>query len=151
MELTGTKVFGIFAGCFAIIIGVNITLAYQAVATFPGLETRNSYVASQSFDADRAAQTALGWEVSARLQGDELILRILDQAGAPVQPRMIEATLGRATNVSQDEVPDFSFDGQQFHATVAGGAGRWDLRLVALAQDGTQFRQRIILHDRSGT
>lgn len=150
MTLTGPRVFAMFASGFAVIIAVNLTLAYQAVATFPGLETRNSYVASQRFDADRAAQRALGWQVSARLDGPVLTLRILDAQGRPVAPDTLDAVLGRATNVSQDEVPAFAFDGQAHVARVAGGPGRWDLRLTATAADGTAFRQRIILHDRGG-
>ena len=51
MTLTGRKVFFITAGAFAVIIGVNVTMAVLAVGTFPGLEVKNSYVASQSFDA----------------------------------------------------------------------------------------------------
>ena len=54
-QLTGRKVLLIMCSAFAVIIGVNLTLAFQAVATFPGLEVKNSYVASQSFDDDRAA------------------------------------------------------------------------------------------------
>ena len=57
--LTGWHVFAIFVGCFSVIITVNLTLAFQAVNTFPGLVTKNSYIASQSFDADRAAQDGL--------------------------------------------------------------------------------------------
>lgn len=64
-EIKGWHVFTGFAGAFSIIITVNLTLAFQAVRTFPGLEVRNSYVASQTFDADRTAQLGLGWDVSA--------------------------------------------------------------------------------------
>ena len=151
MELTGRRVFAIFASGFAIIIAVNLTLAVQAVRTFPGLETRNAYVVSQRFDADRAAQRALGWEVSATLQGGSLRLTVTDAAGNPVQPETLAATLGRATNVSQDETPAFVFDGTDHVAAVAAGPGRWDLRLTATAADGTPFRQRIILHGESGS
>ena len=45
-ELTGQKVLAITATGFAIIIGVNITMAYSALSTFPGLVVKNSYVAS---------------------------------------------------------------------------------------------------------
>ena len=58
-EITGRKVFVFTASAFAIIIGVNFYMAFQAVGTFPGLETKNSYVASQKFDTDRAQQLAL--------------------------------------------------------------------------------------------
>ena len=54
-----------FVAAFGVIIGVNLVLALSAVRTFPGLEVKNSYVASQTFDERRAAQEALGWTVSA--------------------------------------------------------------------------------------
>ncbi|MDZ4134978.1 MAG: FixH family protein, partial [Paracoccaceae bacterium] len=42
-ELTGRKVLVITVSAFAVIIGVNLLLAYKAVSTFPGLEVKNSY------------------------------------------------------------------------------------------------------------
>jgi len=144
-EITGWHVLAIFGGAFAVIIGVNLTLAYQAVATFPGLETRNSYVASQNFDRDRAAQEALGWVVSADVKGTALHLNIDDAIG-PVVPRITSATLGRATHVGEDITPEFRHDGTRFVADIPTlGAGNWNLRLVAEAADGTAFRQRVIV------
>jgi len=144
-ELTGWHVLAIFGGAFTIIIGVNLILAFQAVATFPGLETRNSYVASQSFQADRAAQVALGWEVSADVVGDELHLLIDDEIG-PVVAHIKSATLGRATHVGEDITPVFRHDGTRFVADIPTlGAGNWNLRLAAEAADGTAFRQRVIV------
>ncbi len=142
--LTGRKVLLGFCAAFGVIISVNLTLAYQAVRTFPGLEVKNSYVASQSFDVDRAAQTALGWDVSAKVENSQLRLEIL-KGGEPVEPQIISATLGRATNVSEDQAPDLIFDGHTFVAPVELAKGNWNLRLVAMAEDGTIFRQRIIL------
>ncbi|WP_390911877.1 FixH family protein [Pseudosulfitobacter sp. SM2401] len=142
--LTGRKVLLIICSAFAVIIAVNLTLAYQAVATFPGLETKNSYVSSQTFDADRAAQQALNWDVSARL--DQGVLRLsLRKDSAPVEAQIVSAVLGRATNVAQDQTPILVFDGQDYVAPVDLGAGNWNLRLVAKAADGTMFRQRIIV------
>ena len=43
-EITGKYVFAITASAFAVIIGVNLVLAFKAVSTFPGLEVKNSYV-----------------------------------------------------------------------------------------------------------
>ena len=60
-EITGKHVLAITVSAFAVIIGVNVVMAWKAISTFPGLEVKNSYVASQTFDADRAAQQALGW------------------------------------------------------------------------------------------
>lgn len=143
--LTGRHVALAMVGGFSIIIGVNIALAVNAVRTFPGLEVKNSYVASQSFDADRAAQEALGWDVSARVENDLLTLRIDSERG-PVAPDIVQATLGRATHVQEDRVIAFTFDGDAHRAEVANlASGNWNLRLVAVAPDGTQFRQRVIV------
>ncbi len=143
-EIKGWHVLTGFTAAFGVIIAVNLTLAYQAVATFPGLEVRNSYVASQSFDADRAAQTALGWDVSASLNDHVLTLTIIED-GQAISPQITSATFGRATNVAFDETPDFVFDGTALRANVVAGPGNWNLRLRALADDGTVFQQRIVV------
>ena len=57
--LTGWHAAAIFGSFFGVIITVNLALAYSAVHTFPGLEVKNSYVASQNFDARRDAQEKL--------------------------------------------------------------------------------------------
>lgn len=146
-EIKGWHVLGGFSTAFGIIIAVNLTLAWNAVRTFPGLEVRNAYVASQSFDADRAAQLALGWDVAARLEGGTLILDIR-QDGTPVAHVIEQATFGRATVASADQVPVFTFDGQVHRAAVDVGPGNWNLRLQARAADGTLFQQRIVVDTR---
>ena len=115
-EIKGIHVLGMFVLGFSIIIAVNLTLAFNAVRTFPGLEVKNSYVASQSFDADRSAQTALGWEVSAWLDGETLVLQVLED-GQPIAPQIDNAVFGRATSVADDQTPDFRFDGSTLKAT----------------------------------
>ena len=143
--ITGRKVFFGMAGAFGIIISVNLFLAYSAIQTFPGLEVRNSYVASQNFDADRAAQLALGWDVSADVTGGELHLFINDADGKPVEVTELNATFGRATSVRDDQTPDFFFTGTHYAAPVTTADGNWNLRMTATAQDGTQFRQRVVV------
>lgn len=143
-EIKGWHVFAGFSAVFGIIITVNLTLAYKAVATFPGLEVKNSYVASQTFDVERVAQTALGWDVSAVLEGHVLSLIILKD-GAPIAPKIESATFGRATNIAFDEAPTFTFDGDALRSKVVAGKGNWNLRLKARAEDGTLFQQRIIV------
>lgn len=143
-EVKGWHVFTGFAGAFGIILAVNLTLAFQAVRTFPGLEVRNSYVASQTFDVDRASQLALGWDVSAQLADQTLSLVILEN-GQPIEVKVETATFGRATNVRYDEVPEFVFDGEAMRAKVSGGTGNWNLRLRLRSENGTLFQQRIIV------
>jgi nitrogen fixation protein FixH len=143
-EIKGWHVFAGFACAFGIIIAVNLTLAYNAVRTFPGLEVKNSYVASQSYDSDRVAQEALNWDVSARVADGVLTLSILNDEN-PQSPRIEQAIFGRATSVVADQTPDFQFDGTAFVAPIEAGPGNWNLRLKARSADGTLFQQRIIV------
>ncbi|MEM6888035.1 MAG: FixH family protein [Pseudomonadota bacterium] len=144
--LTGRHVALIFGGCFSVIIAVNLTLAYSAVKTFPGLEVKNSYVASQQFDRDRATQEALGWSVAARATSDRVTLSVTDARGSPVKLAALKATLGRATHIRDDLEPDFVFDGERYIAPIDLAPGNWNIRMVAEADDGTVFRQRVVLH-----
>lgn len=144
-EFTGWHMLGLMVGGFGIIIAVNLTLAWNAIATFPGLETKNSYVASQHFDADRAAQDALEWDVTAKLEGGQLTLLILDVDGQAVQADIVRATLGRATTTRQDTTPEFTWNGSALVAPVSMRDGYWNLRLEAVAPDGTVFRRRFPL------
>lgn len=147
-RITGWHVLAMFGTGFGIIIAVNVTLAVNAVRTFPGLEVKNSYVASQNFDADRAAQEALGWDVSARLDRGALRLSF-DQAGTPVRPEIVTAVFGRATVTAADRIPAFAWTGTDFAAPLdlsrQEARGNWNLRLEARADDGTIFRQRIVV------
>lgn len=145
-RITGRTVLAGFVAAFAIIIGVNLALAYFAVASFPGLEVKNSYVASQTFDVRKAEQTALGWTVRADAEGDEVRLSIRDRDGAPVKVMDLDAVLGRATHVADDMAPEFIFDGQDYVARAALGPGNWNIRMTANSVDGHKFEQRVVLH-----
>ena len=82
-ELKGWHVAAMFCFGFSIIIAVNLTLAFNAVATFPGLEVGNSYVASQQFEERRAAQQALGWTAEAEYDGAAFTLSLTDTHALP--------------------------------------------------------------------
>ena len=143
-EIKGWHVFSGFATAFGIIIFVNLTLAYNAIKTFPGLEVKNSYIASQSFDKDRFAQKELNWVLSAHLKDNTLSLKVLEN-GRPISPIIIDAVFGRATNILQDQKPEFIFNGSTLKSKVIAGSGNWNLRLKLKARDGTLFQQRITL------
>jgi nitrogen fixation protein FixH len=143
-EITGRHVALGMIGAFGVIIAVNLVLAWQAVATFPGLEVENSYVASQTFDADRRAQEALGWTAETRLEGGVLTVAFTNRAGLPAAVAGIAGRFGRATSAAEDQTPDFQRIGPAtFAAPVAAGRGVWILHLSATAEDGTAFRQRV--------
>lgn len=144
-EITGRQVFAVTAGAFAVIIGVNLVMAYKAVSTFPGLEVKNSYVASQEFDRKREAQEALGWTVAPSYDAGQLAIAVTGPEGRPAQLEGFAVQVGRTTERQHDMLPEFTYDGARFVAPVELGRGRWELRVKAQAMDGTPFEQRLIL------
>ena len=144
-ELKGWHVAAMFCFGFGIIIAVNLTLAFNAVHTFPGLEVGNSYVASQQFEAKRAAQDRLGWRAEAQYVGGALALRIADAQARPAAVARMDVTVGRTTHVAADISPDLVFDGARWTAPMTLERGHWHVRLLAVAEDGTEFEQRIPL------
>ena len=127
--LTGPKVFAIFAMFFVTIITVNVFMAYSAIRSFPGLEVKNSYVASQQFERARAAQLALGWQVTASHAQGQLYVEILDRFGRAVVPAEVTGIFGLPTMARADRVPEFHFDGVRHVAPMDVAAGGWVLRL----------------------
>ncbi|GAB1364775.1 FixH family protein [Rhodobacter sp.] len=144
-EITGRQVAVFTVGAFGIIIAVNLLMAYKAVSTFPGLEAQNTFVASQEFDARRAAQEALGWTVSPRHEAGRVELAITDAAGQPVEVGSIEVLIGRPTSARDDVTPEFTYVGGVYQAPIDLGPGLWMLKLQAHAKDGTLFEQRFDL------
>lgn len=144
MEITGRHVLFGFVAAFGVIISVNLVMARFAIKTFPGLETESSYIANQTFDEERDAQEALGWDVTARVVDGFLVVDIRDAAGQPVQAQSLTGIFGRPTNVRDDQTPEFQWLGTAYTAPITAHVdGNWDFRMEAVAEDGTMFRRRI--------
>lgn len=146
-EITGKHVLAITVSAFAIIIGVNVVMAWKAVSTFPGLEVKNSYVASQSFDAERSAQEALGWTLAPDYDAaaQEIRLTFTDKDGMPVALKDIVVLIGRTTSSAEDMRPAFTRAAGSYVAKADLAPGKWMMQVEAHAADGTLFRQRIDL------
>lgn len=144
-ELTGRHVFAITTGAFAIIIGVNVLLAWKAVSTFPGLEVENSYVAGLDFNERKAAQDALGWVLTPTYEAGRIKLAFTDKSGKPVTVQGLKVLVGRTTEASDDLWPDFAQTDGVYAADAALGRGKWMLKVTAAAADGTVFEQRLDL------
>ena len=144
-EITGRHVLFFTVGAFGIIIAVNVVMAWKAISTFPGLEVGNSYVASQEFDARRAAQEALGWSVAVGHERGRVRLSITDAAGTPVEVATLSVLIGRPTEARDDVRPEFTFVSGRYEAEVPLARGQWMLKLEATAKDGTRFEQRFDL------
>lgn len=143
-ELTGRHVLIITLSAFGVIIAVNLVMAFLAVGSFPGLEVKNSYVASQQFDRERAAQQHLGWTARASQDGGQIVIEIVDGQGHHPVLRDFSATIGRPTHKRDDVTPAFDLaGGGVYRAPLRLAPGAWTIHVQAVAPDGTPFRQRL--------
>lgn len=141
-ELTGKHVLAITVSAFAVIIGVNVLLAVKAVSTFPGLEVDNSYVASQGFNARKAAQEALGWTMTPGYDHGRMTLAFHGADGLPVDVQDLQVLVGRTTETTDDTFPTFVRDGAVYAAEVPLHQGKWMIKVTARSAEGTLFEQR---------
>lgn len=140
-RLNGRHVLAMFVCGFSIIIGVNVTLAVNAVKTFPGLEVANSYVASQSFDARRSAQQALGWTARVSYDDGLLQLTVTDAAGRVLDASGFAVVIGRPTTQVDDRPLVLPVSGG-LPVDLAPGRWRVDLRSTG---DSPAFNQSLSL------
>lgn len=143
-KFTGWHMTGILVAFFGVVVSVNVFMAQAAISTFGGTVVDNSYVASQKFNGwlDQAeAQKALGWTVSARLNGSRHVELMADVGQVPLRNAAVEALVRHPLG----RVPERSlrFDQTQdgiWTSREALPAGRWIVHLT-VRRGGEAHRQ----------
>ncbi len=145
---TGKHMLAIMVSFFAVIIGVNLLMAYFANATWSGLVVANGYVASQSFDEDLAksrAQAALGWTITLEHQPDRVSITIRDKAGMPIDGLAVTADLERTVTDAQDQKLTMQGEGNGVYAAAATVTpGVWELEFDAKGSGAVDNYRKII-------
>ncbi|MXU65576.1 FixH family protein [Oceanomicrobium pacificus] len=144
--LTGRKVLMICVAAFGIIIAANMAMLFAAVGSFPGLETPNSYVASQKFEAKSSRQAALGWRFDLAYENGEVLLDARDRDGQVLDLAVVEGTLGRMTHQRDDQPLVLTRRGDLFVAPADLNGGKWRLD-VTLPMPGTDGTAEIDRYD----
>ena len=149
-RITGWHVFFGVTLFFAIIIAVDVLFMVKAYESFSGQIVKNPYEAGLAFNQrlrDQQHQVALGWQVDAGLQPDgDLVVTVLDKAGAPVEGLKARATLERPAteqgrlDVALAETAPGVYRGRQ---PLAPGA--WDLRALLEGPSGPFEAERRIV------
>jgi nitrogen fixation protein FixH len=133
---TGRHAIAVIGGGFAVVVAVNLTLALLASRSHPGMVVENSYVASQKFNgwlAEGRAQKALGWQVTAALDGDRLLVEARSARDTPLQGLRAVATLshpfgaGAARTIALVETAPGRYEAPH---GLAPGAWTLELRLT---------------------
>lgn len=138
--LSGRSALAIAVLAFGSVIAANVTMAVFAIGSFPGLEVRNSYVASQNFDAEVKAQQALGWTATTAYAPGRLTVDLRGRDGAVVVPESLTVLVTRPTEARDDRSVAMAPDGAVWAGAADLAPGRWRVRISAVAADGTAFR-----------
>lgn len=136
--LTGGKVLAILLGAFGVILAANMAMLVAATGTFPGLVVKNSYVASQGWNAKTDAQRALGWQGGVVHERGELKVTLTGADGTPVHGLEVSAVVGRPASSRDDVKLALGPEGGTYAAPLALGPGRW--RVAVEATDGAGAR-----------
>ncbi len=138
-EFTGRHMLIVVVSFFAVVIGVNMVLVYYANSSWSGLVVPNTYVASQHFDDDVAAQKAMqakGWVSTLDAGSGRIAYKLADASGSPVGADEVVLSFQRPVSESEDRVVHLQM-GQTgyFEAPSDLGTGQWVVR-VEVMSDG---------------
>jgi nitrogen fixation protein FixH len=132
---TGRKMLATIVGFFAVVVSVNLLMAWLAVRNFPGVVVDSSYIASQHFNADHArgaAQAARGWVVEVREQDGRPTLALTGPDGAPLSGLSVVAKAVRPLDAHGDAALTLvEASPGVWRAEERLAPGRWRIAFVA--------------------
>ena len=141
----------IFVGAMLIVIAVNAVMVTYAITSFSGLAVDKPYERGVHYNEVLAAQhgqDALGWRLSVNVEGPQLVLRVQDRDGNPLEGLGITGRLERPVNNDAPLPLGFTSMGEgryvaQLHVPHLG---QWDLK-AAVRHGSEQYLlvQRVIV------
>ena len=127
-RFTGWHMFAIMVGFFAVVFFVNGILVFSAMSSWTGLVVENSYVASQTFDADteRLATARKDLRHQLHYKNGQLRLDLKTVDGLPANASDIKIDIGRPADNSADQSLTLISEGDgHFFATTKLARGVW--------------------------
>ena len=133
-KFTGWHMFALMALFFGVVIAVNVTMAVLAGRSWTGLVVKNSYVASQHFNAElREAkrQQARGWRSQLSYAEGKISFTLHDRKGKAVELDDLRAKIGRPAAEIDDRVVSLKHIANgKYTAAVQLAAGHWSIQIV---------------------
>ncbi len=140
--IKGWHVLAAMVAFFGIIIAMNTVFMTFAFKTFPGEETRRSYVQGLEYNRvieARRAQAELGWTASTNLTAEFALVEILDATGQPVTGLRLVGTLQHPADMNQDRELTFTEIRSGVYAAGADNLPEGQWTLAARAEGNTPF------------
>lgn len=150
---TGWHMLAIMLAFFGTIISVNVLMAYHAGASWSGMLSKNTYVASQDFNRNvaRARQWARqGLKGNLVIESNVLRYRLDGPADIIAKVDHVEAIFHRPVGDKQDFSITLIRQDQAFTAPHTLAAGPWIVDLAATCDGVLVFHQaeRILVEGR---
>jgi nitrogen fixation protein FixH len=124
---TGLHMLIIMLSFFAVVLTANLTMVYFARHSWTGLVVKNSYIASQEFNA-KTAEMERAAEISVQIEIDKahLKLTLKDNSGRAVVAQSVALKLGRPSHAGEDQaIPLIAQGAGLFAAEHALAHGQW--------------------------
>lgn len=138
-EFTGWHMLAVLGLFFGTIIGVNLTLAWFANASWTGLVVKNSYVESQKFNAvttKRLEQEALGWTGIPDYRAGIFSFKLMDRTGTIIGGAAISARIGRPSTAAEDRTVELAAAGPVYAAATELRLGIWEAQVSVAGAHG---------------
>jgi len=140
---TGRHMLIVMICFFGTIIAVNVVMAVFASSSWTGLVVKNSYVASQHYNAvldEAGAQRSLGWRAGLSYEKGELVFSLVDKQGQPVRVADTRVLVGRPTHEGEDRTLDLAPEGDAYVVRTVLAPGIWNAEVKARRPDGQDYR-----------
>lgn len=136
---TGRHMLFVMCSFFGVVIAVNLFMATMAAKSWTGLIARNGYVATQLMsqrEAREAAAVAAGWQLSATMADEGLLVAALDGTGRPIHSAAVVAAVERPVMDKDDRPVTLDAVGAgRYRLVEALAPGRWFLDVTVTADD----------------
>ena len=147
-RVKGWHVLAIIVSFFGVVFTVNAIFITTALNTFPGEETRRSYVQGRDYNQvvdARRAQEALGWSATANLTEERVLIDVRDADGQPVTGLRLEGVLQHPASMSYDRDLVFTEVRDGVYAAGVGDLpeGRWTLSAEAAGEQPFALETRL--------
>ncbi|AZO28969.1 FixH family protein [Mesorhizobium sp. M1B.F.Ca.ET.045.04.1.1] len=149
-EFTGRHMLISIIAFFAVVIGVNATMATLARKSWTGLVVENTYVASQQFNEEARkgrTQAALGWTGKLTIASGDVRYSLVDSQGKPVPLHGVRMLFRHPAYEAEDEAltlaaasGDSPVNTWEFAARHAPKDGVWIVEIDADAGLTSPFR-----------
>ncbi len=154
-QFTGRHMLILIVGFFGVILSMNLTLAWFALSSWPGLLDGNGYRASQSYNqrnAEARVQAERGWRAEIVIAGGAFDLTIIGAGGMPVTGLEVTATVGRPTHEGSDTDYVLTETGGSYAAAADLADGVWTISVKGVRDGDTIYRRnfRVLVANGSG-